>query len=87
MTGMISYSMPLWVVENEAFGNTAYCTVNEGIGKVMRFGANGPEVIERLKWIETVFAPALDKALEKTGGVNLKNIACAPACTWKFASL
>ncbi len=75
MTGMISYSMPLWVVENDAFGNTAYCTVNEGIGKVMRFGANGPEVIERLKWIETVFAPAVDKALEKTGGVNLKNIA------------
>jgi len=75
MTGMISYSMPLWVVENEAFGNTAYCTVNEGIGKVMRFGANGPEVIERLKWIERVFAPAVDKALEKTGGINLKNIA------------
>jgi hypothetical protein len=75
MTGMISYSMPLWVVENETFGNTAYCTVNEGIGRVMRFGANGPEVIERLRWIERIFAPAVDKALEKVGGINLKNIA------------
>jgi len=74
MTGMISYSMPLLEVENEAFGNKAYCTLNEGIGKVMRFGANGPEVINRLRWLETVLAPALDKALLACGGVNLKNI-------------
>ena len=75
MTGIISYSMPLWVVENGTFGNTAFCTVNEGIGKVMRFGANGPEVIERLQWIESVFAPALDAALEKSGGIALMHIA------------
>ena len=75
MTGMISYSMPLWVVENETFGNKAYCTMNEGIGKVMRFGANGPEVIDRLKWIETVMAPVVDEALSISGGLNLKNIA------------
>lgn len=75
MTGMISHSMPLWEVENEAFGNKAYCTMNEGIGKVMRFGANGPEVIDRLKWIETTMAPVVDEALVMAGGVNLKNIA------------
>ena len=74
MTGMISYSMPLFVVENESFGNRAYCTINEGIGQVMRFGANGPEVIKRLKWIEQTLAPALDAALVAQGGVNLKNI-------------
>lgn len=74
MTGMISYSMPLFEVENESFGNKAYCTVNEGIGKVMRFGANGPEVIDRLRWIEKELAPALDAALAAAGGVNLKNI-------------
>lgn len=74
MTGMISYSMPVFVVENEAFGNQAYCTINEGIGKVMRFGANDDSVVANLKWIETVLAPALDKALQKTGGVNLKNV-------------
>ncbi len=74
MTGMISYSMPVFVVENETFGNTAYCSINEGIGKVMRFGANGPEVIERLRWLEKEVAPALDEALQAIGGVNLKNI-------------
>lgn len=74
MTGIISYSMPLWVVENVSFGNMAYCTINEGIGKVMRFGANGPDVIARLKWIEECLAPVLDKALILSGGINLKNI-------------
>ncbi len=74
MTGMISYSMPLFEVENTAFGNTAYCTINEGVGKVMRFGANGPEVIERLRWLEREVAPALDAALVACGGVNLKNV-------------
>ncbi|MCD8140729.1 MAG: DUF1116 domain-containing protein [Planctomycetaceae bacterium] len=74
MTGIISYSMPVFVVENETFGNLSFCTINEGIGKVMRFGANGPEVIERLHWLEKVLAPALDKAIQAVGGVNLKNI-------------
>ncbi len=74
MTGMISYSMPLFVVENEEFGNTAFCTINEGIGKVMRFGANDASVVANLKWLETVLAPALDAAVVEAGGVNLKNI-------------
>ena len=74
MTGMISWSMPVFVVENETFGNFGYCTINEGIGKVMRFGANGPEVIERLKWLASDVAPVLDKALQSAGGVRLKNV-------------
>ena len=74
MTGMISYSMPVFVVENEAFGNRAFCTINEGVGKVMRFGANDAGVVKNLKWLETVLAPALDRALVELGGVNLKNI-------------
>lgn len=72
MTGMITYSMPLYEVKNEAFGNYAYCTFNEGLGKVMRFGANDEEVLERLKWLETVLAPALKRSLELSGPINLK---------------
>jgi len=72
MTGMITYSMPLWEVRNDAFGNVAYCTFNEGLGKVMRFGANGPDVIERLKWLETSLAPAMKKALALSGPISLK---------------
>lgn len=72
MTGMITYSMPLWKVENRRFNNDAYCTFNEGLGKVMRFGANGPEVIERLKWLENVLAPALKETLAESGPIALK---------------
>ena len=59
MAGIISPSMPLWVVENKAQGNRAYSNFNEGLGKVLRFGANGPEVIDRLRWIARDLAPTL----------------------------
>ena len=72
MTGMITWSMPLFRVENRAFGNVAYCTINEGLGKVMRFGANDGSVLARLKWLETVLAPALQRAVERHGPVSLK---------------
>ena len=74
MTGMITYSMPLYEVKNAAFGNLAYCTFNEGLGKVMRFGANDENVIKKLKWLEEVLAPALKKVLDKFGPMNLKVI-------------
>ncbi len=74
MTGMITYSMPLWKVENKTFGNVAYCTFNEGLGKVMRFGANGPDVIDRLKWLENELAPALKETLVSSGPIALKVI-------------
>ena len=72
MTGMITYSMPLFEVTNLAFGNKSYCTLNEGLGKVLRFGANGPDVIERLKWLEEKLAPAFEKALAHRGPINLR---------------
>ncbi len=72
MTGMITYSMPLWEVRNEAFGNVAYCTFNEGLGKVMRFGANDAEVVARLKWLETVLAPAMKASLALSGPISMK---------------
>lgn len=72
MTGMITWSMPLFEVKNQAFGNVAYCTINEGLGKVMRFGANDDSVLARLKWLETVLAPALQKAVEHHGPFNMK---------------
>jgi Protein of unknown function (DUF1116) len=64
--------MPVWIVADRAHGDRAYCNLNEGLGKVLRFGANGPEVIERLRWMGDVLAPALAAALERLGGVELK---------------
>jgi hypothetical protein len=74
MTGMTTRHMPLLVVENRAFGNKAYCAINEGLGKVMRFGGNDESVIERLRWLASTLAPILGQALRESGGVGLKNI-------------
>jgi hypothetical protein len=74
MAGVISSSMPLLVVRNETRGNTAYSNMSEGIGRVLRFGANGSEVIERLRWIENVLAPTLRIAVRALGGIDLKSI-------------
>ncbi|MHC1759824.1 MAG: DUF1116 domain-containing protein [Negativicutes bacterium] len=72
MAGVVSASMPVFVLKNLTHGNTAFCTLNEGLGKVLRFGAYGTEVIERLKWIEHVLAPALKKAILLSGGMDIK---------------
>lgn len=72
MAGIISPSMPVWVVENRTHGNRTFCNFNEGLGKVLRFGANGEEVLTRLRWMGNVLAPALAKALESTGSIELK---------------
>ncbi len=74
MAGVVSASMPVFIIENTAFGNRAFCTQNEGLGKVLRYGAYAPEVIERLKWMENELYPALKAAIEHSGGIDLKSI-------------
>ena len=71
MTGITTATMPLMVVENRKFGNRAYCAINEGLGKVMRFGGNDAEVLDRLRWLRDAFGPALGKALRASGGIEL----------------
>ena len=74
MAGVTTYSMPVWIVENKPFGNFAYCTLNEGLGKVLRYGAFSEEVITRLKWMEELLAPVLAEALELSGEIDLKTM-------------
>ena len=74
MAGVVTYSMPVWVVENRAFGNKGYCTLNEGLGKVLRYGAFSDDVITRLKWMETELANILKRALEKYGEIDMRNL-------------
>lgn len=74
MTGMTTRSQPVMVVENRLFGNRAYCTINEGLGKVMRFGGNDESVLNRLAWLRDVLGPQMGLALRACGGVALKNI-------------
>lgn len=72
MGGITSANMPVFVVENTTDGNRAYCTMNEGIGKVLRFGAYSKEVVERLIWMKNVLGPTLGKALRTMkGGLDI----------------
>ena len=72
MAGIISPSMPLWVVANAAGQNQAFSGLNEGLGRVLRYGAYGPEVLGRLKWMSATLGPMLGAALRATGGIELK---------------
>ena len=74
MAGIISASMPVHVIYDIVNRNYSYCTINEGLGKVLRYGANSEEVINRLKWIETTFAPVMNEALILSGGIDIKSI-------------
>ena len=74
MAGVISPSMPVHVVKNVTDGNYSYATINEGLGKVLRFGANSPEVLDRLRYIEKEFAPVLKAVVALAGGVDIKNL-------------
>ncbi|MGN6168894.1 MAG: oxamate carbamoyltransferase subunit AllG family protein [Solirubrobacteraceae bacterium] len=65
MVGVISASMPVWIVENDPLGNRAYCNFSEGYGRVLRFGAYGPDVIDRLRWMADVAFPIIGAALER----------------------
>jgi len=74
MAGIISRSMPLWVVENTENSQRVFSNFNEGLGKVLRFGANGDVVIERLHWMGTELAEAMKAMLAESGPIELKPI-------------
>jgi hypothetical protein len=74
MAGIISPSMPVFIIENQEHGNRTYSGFNEGLGKVLRYGAYEESVIQRLRWIEKTLAPVLAEALERSGPVDVKLI-------------
>jgi hypothetical protein len=66
--------MWVFVLRDEVHGNTSWCTLNEGLGAVLRYGAYGPDVIERLRWMSAVLGPALRDAVRAHGPVDVKAI-------------
>jgi hypothetical protein len=74
MAGVITWSMPVWILENKTFGNRAYSTLNEGLGKVLRYGAFSDEVITRLRWMAEEAAPVLREALRRHGELDMKSM-------------
>jgi len=74
MAGVVTASMPVWIVENATHGNRAFATLNEGLGKVLRYGAFAPEVIARLDWMRTKLAPILAAAIDRHGPLDLRGL-------------
>lgn len=74
VAGVVSPSMWVLCVKNETFGNWSYSPINEGMGRALRFGAQGDDVIRRMKWLETLAGPVLAKAFDLAGGIELNPI-------------
>jgi hypothetical protein len=75
MAGVVSPSMWMFELRDPVHGGTAWCSLNEGLGKVLRYGAYGPEVVERLRWMSSVLGPLLQTAVRSHGPVDVKSIA------------
>jgi len=74
MAGVTTASMPVYIIENHAFGNRAFSNINEGYGKVLRYGAYSEDVLTRLRWLRDVYAPIAGSALERSGGIDMKTM-------------
>ncbi|MDR1828192.1 MAG: DUF1116 domain-containing protein [Methylobacteriaceae bacterium] len=72
MAGVISPSMPVWRVRETRGGGLTFSNFNEGLGRVLRFGANGADVLARLKWMRDTLAPVLSKTFDASGPIELK---------------
>ncbi len=72
MAGLISPSMSVYIIENKTRGNRAFSGLNEGYGKVLRYGAYSEEVLAKLRWMEDVMAPVLADAIEASGGIDIR---------------
>jgi hypothetical protein len=72
MAGVTCPSMSVYILENKTHGNFSYSNLNEGYGKVLRYGAYSEEVISKLRWMEEVMAPLLKEALESSDGLDIR---------------
>ena len=72
MAGVTSASMKVYVVENVTHGNIAYSNMNEGYGKVLRYGAYSEEVLEKLHWLNGSFSDLVNQALDSLGGLDIR---------------
>jgi hypothetical protein len=72
MAGVTSPSMAVYRVENAEHGNAAFSNLNEGYGKVLRYGAYAPEVLRKLRWMNDALAPMLAVALSELGGIDMR---------------
>ena len=72
MAGVISASMRVYVLENVTHGNFAYSNLNEGYGKVLRYGAYDEDVLRRLRWMNNEMGPILADSLAEYNGLDIR---------------
>lgn len=72
MAGVTSASMKVYVVENAEHGNKSFSNLNEGYGKVLRYGAYSDDVLKRLRWMNDVLGVALSDALAGSNGIDMR---------------
>src|SRR3990170_9013323 len=72
MAGVTSASMMVYIIENQTHGNKAYSNLNEGYGKVLRYGAYSDEVLTKLRWMNDVMGPMLAAALDGSDGIDIR---------------
>ncbi len=72
MAGVTSASMEVYMIENQIQGNQSFSNLNEGYGKVLRYGAYSPDVLKKLHWMNGTLAPVLKEALAATQGIDLR---------------
>jgi hypothetical protein len=72
MAGVVSPTMPVWVGEDFEHGGAVRCTLNEGLGKVLRYGAYSQEVVDRLRWMDNIVGPLLGEVLRRRGPLDLR---------------
>jgi hypothetical protein len=74
MAGVVSRSMWMFVLEDPDTGSRTHCTLNEGLGKVLRYGAYSPDVLTRLRWMGDVLGPLLQRAVRAAAPVDVTAI-------------
>ncbi len=72
MAGVICSSMSVYILEDMTHGHKSFSNLNEGYGKVLRYGAYSDDVLERLRWMEDVMAPVLNDAIQASEGIDIR---------------
>ncbi len=75
LAGIYTASMPVFVVENNAAGNIAFCNMYEGSNpRRLNYGVYDEGVHERLLFVQNEVVPVIADAVRHAGGVPLKPI-------------
>ncbi|MFL6003254.1 MAG: DUF1116 domain-containing protein [Nocardioides sp.] len=74
MAGVVSPSMWVFCLRDDVHDRVSWCSLNEGLGKVLRYGAYSSDVVARLHWMTDVLGPLLQQAVHAGGSVDVKAI-------------